>query len=57
MFAVLVEHTGGKWPFWLSPRQVSIIPVSEKDGLPEYGKEIADIMKESGYYVALDESG
>ena len=25
--AILVEHTAGKWPFWLSPRQVMILPV------------------------------
>jgi threonyl-tRNA synthetase len=28
--AVLIEHTGGKWPFWLSPRQVMVCPVSEQ---------------------------
>ena len=27
MFAVLCEHYGGKWPLWLSPRQVMLIPV------------------------------
>jgi len=30
MFAILCEHTGGKWPFWLSPRQVKVVPISEK---------------------------
>lgn len=29
MIAILTEHWGGKWPFWLSPRQVMIIPVHE----------------------------
>ena len=29
MFAILCEHTGGKWPFWLSPRQVQIIPITD----------------------------
>jgi threonyl-tRNA synthetase len=24
MIAILIEHTAGKWPFWLSPRQVCI---------------------------------
>ncbi len=28
--AILLEHTGGSLPFWLSPRQISIIPVSQK---------------------------
>ena len=27
MIAILTEHTGGKWPFWLSPRQAAIVPV------------------------------
>ena len=26
MFAILCEHYAGKWPFWLSPRQVSAGP-------------------------------
>ena len=30
MIAILCEHTGGKWPFWLSPRQAVVVPVSEK---------------------------
>jgi threonyl-tRNA synthetase len=30
MMGILIEHTAGKWPFWLSPRQVSVLPVSEK---------------------------
>ncbi len=28
MFAVLTEHCAGKWPAWLNPRQVAIIPVA-----------------------------
>ena len=30
MFAILLEHYKGKWPFWLSPRQAIVCPVSEK---------------------------
>ena len=30
MFAILLEHYAGKWPLWLSPRQVTVCPVSEK---------------------------
>jgi len=56
MFAVLLEHTGGKWPFWLSPRQVSVVPVSEKDGLPEYAEEVSKMMKDAGFYVEYDTS-
>jgi len=28
--AILTENTAGKWPFWISPRQVMVIPISEK---------------------------
>lgn len=30
MLAILLEHYKGKWPFWLSPRQAIVCPVSEK---------------------------
>jgi threonyl-tRNA synthetase len=30
MFAILLEHYKGKWPFWLSPQQAILCPVSEK---------------------------
>ncbi|EGC34348.1 hypothetical protein DICPUDRAFT_35169 [Dictyostelium purpureum] len=29
MMAILMEHTGGKWPFWLSPRQCIVVSVSK----------------------------
>ena len=37
MTAVLLEHYAGKWPFWLSPRQVMVCPVSHgQDAYAEY---------------------
>ena len=30
MFGILLEHYKGKWPFWLSPRQAILCPISEK---------------------------
>jgi threonyl-tRNA synthetase len=30
MAAVLMEHFGGKWPFWLSPRQAIVVPIDPK---------------------------
>jgi len=26
--AILSEHLGGKWPFWLNPKQVLVVPIS-----------------------------
>lgn len=52
MIAILCEHTGGKWPFWLSPRQVKIIPISEK--FLQYGESIYERLRLEGYAVELD---
>mmetsp|Transcript_38108 Transcript_38108/g.38795 ORF Transcript_38108/g.38795 Transcript_38108/m.38795 type:complete len:784 (+) Transcript_38108:192-2543(+) len=54
MTAVLTEHYGGKWPFWLSPRQVIIIPVDLKY-LP-YALKIQQIIHQASVYVDVDES-
>jgi len=52
MIAVLTESFGGKWPFWLSPRQAMVVPV----GVPfnSYAKEVADLMKTKGFCVEAD---
>ncbi|XP_022733881.1 threonine--tRNA ligase, mitochondrial 1-like isoform X2 [Durio zibethinus] len=52
MFAILLEHYKGKWPFWLSPRQAIVCPVSEKS--ENYAIEVQDRIHEAGYYVDID---
>eukprot|EP00850_Spirogloea_muscicola_P015221 SM000115S23900 [mRNA] locus=s115:145837:152114:+ [translate_table: standard] len=52
MFAVLLEHYAGKWPFWLSPRQVVICPVSEKH--TEYALKIKDAIHNAGFHAEAD---
>eukprot|EP01132_Coremiostelium_polycephalum_P004027 gene4027-5038_t len=54
MLAILMEHTGGKWPFWLSPRQCLILPVSSR--YSEYAQEVASQLEKDGYYVDIDMS-
>eukprot|EP00823_Brevimastigomonas_motovehiculus_P006105 TRINITY_DN4847_c0_g1_i1.p1 TRINITY_DN4847_c0_g1~~TRINITY_DN4847_c0_g1_i1.p1 ORF type:complete len:741 (-),score=227.90 TRINITY_DN4847_c0_g1_i1:199-2421(-) len=54
MMAVLIEHTGGNWPFWLSPRQVLVATVSEK--FQVYGEKIRKLLHDAGYYTELDDS-
>ena len=54
MFAVLSEHWGGKWPFWLSPRQCIIVPIDNK--FCDYANELQDIIHKAGYFVDVDES-
>jgi threonyl-tRNA synthetase len=43
MLGVLIEHTGGKWPFWLSPRQVLLCTVAERHG--EYAAAVAKALQ------------
>ncbi|CAL9073855.1 unnamed protein product [Musa textilis] len=52
MFAILLEHYKGKWPFWLSPRQAIVCPVSEKS--QSYAQQVHDKIHQAGYYVDAD---
>ncbi|KAI9022597.1 hypothetical protein DFJ74DRAFT_606416 [Hyaloraphidium curvatum] len=42
MLAILIEHTGGRWPFWLSPRQAIVIPVAESS--LDYARSIRNFL-------------
>ena len=51
--AVLLEHTAGKLPLWLTPDQVSVLPVSEK--FADYAKKVCDLMNNSDIRASIDE--
>ena len=51
--AVLLEHTGGKLPLWLTPDQVNIVPVSEK--YEEYAKKVCDLLNISDIRASIDD--
>ena len=51
MTAVLIEHYGGKWPFWLSPRQCMIVPV--KDSVNAYADEVGKKIHDAGFHVEV----
>lgn len=52
--AILCEHFGGKWPFWLSPRQIAIIPVSAKYN--GYAEKLKNRLTVEGYFVDVENS-
>ncbi|KAI1324372.1 threonyl-tRNA synthetase [Xylariaceae sp. FL0255] len=52
---ILIEHFAGKWPFWLSPRQVMVIPVGM--GFVPYAQEVKDALKKERIWVDIDVSG
>ena len=50
---ILIEHFAGKFPLWLAPVQVRVLPVSDK--FMDYGREVADALKAKHIRVELDE--
>ena len=51
--AVLIEHTGGKFPLWLTPDQVAILPISEK--FNDYARRVASELDEAGVRAIVDD--
>ena len=51
--AVLLEHCGGNFPIWLTPDQVSILPISDK--YMDYSKEVLNSLKISDIRAEIDE--
>ena len=49
---ILIEHFAGKFPLWLSPVQVEVIPVSDK--FKDYAQNLADKLHAEGLRVHLD---
>ncbi len=49
---ILIEHFAGKFPLWLSPVQVKILPISDKH--MDYAKEIDQILKREGVRCEVD---
>ena len=51
--AVLLEHTGGKFPLWLSPQQVVVLPISEK--FNDYAQQVAEYLNRSDVRTEVDD--
>lgn len=51
--AVLIEHTGGKFPLWLAPDQAVVMPISEK--FNDYAQKLSDLLNNSDIRTVLDD--
>ena len=51
--AVLIEHTAGHFPLWLTPDQVAILPVSEKYN--EYAEQVRQILDDNDVRAIVDD--
>uniref|UniRef100_A0AAR2KY62 threonine--tRNA ligase n=1 Tax=Pygocentrus nattereri TaxID=42514 RepID=A0AAR2KY62_PYGNA len=52
MIAILTENYGGKWPFWLSPRQVMVVPVGPT--CEEYAQRVCEEFHNAGLMTDVD---
>ena len=51
--AVLIEHTAGKFPIWLTPEQVVVLPISEKYN--DYAQKVSEYLNNSDIRTVVDE--
>jgi threonyl-tRNA synthetase len=51
--AVLIEHCAGNFPLWLSPDQISVLPISER--FNDYAQQVIDKLKELDIRGFLDD--
>lgn len=51
--SILIEHHAGKFPFWLAPVQVKILPIT--DGQIEYAQQVMQQLTEVGLRVEIDQ--
>ncbi len=51
--AVLIEHTAGKFPLWLAPDQVVVLPISEK--FNDYAYKVSGYLKQQGISSQVDD--
>ena len=49
---ILIENYAGKFPFWISPLQTMVIPISEE--FNDYAVEVSNKIKNSGISSAVD---
>jgi threonyl-tRNA synthetase len=50
--AVLIEHTAGKFPLWLAPDQVIVLPISEK--FQDYSEKVLNFLNNSDIRTLID---
>ncbi|KAJ1835819.1 hypothetical protein LPJ63_000813 [Coemansia sp. RSA 2711] len=69
MLAILIEHWGGKWPFWINPRQAIVIPTTtaaSAQRIADYAHQVRDLLANDKdpasvdshrFFVDIDVSG
>ncbi|KAI9505467.1 threonyl-tRNA synthetase [Coemansia sp. RSA 1358] len=55
LMAILIENFAGKWPLWLSPRQVMVVPVTGV--VYDYAQSVQKKLHNAGFYAEVDLGG
>lgn len=50
---IVIEHFAGKFPLWIAPEQLRVVPVSEK--FASYAKEVKEKFEKAGFRIKIDE--
>ncbi|MGC6532771.1 MAG: threonine--tRNA ligase [Flavobacteriales bacterium] len=53
--AILIEHCAGKFPLWLTPEQVRILPISDR--FNDYANEVLEVLEKSDIRASVDARG
>lgn len=53
-FGILIEHFSGRFPLWISPRQVRLLNVADRH--LAYAEEVAEEIRRAGFHVDVDHS-
>ncbi len=51
-FGVLIEHFAGAFPFWLSPVQIAVLPITDR--INDYAETVAEELKQAGFRVEFN---
>ena len=54
--AILIEHTGGKFPVWLAPEQLRVASLNDEEPILNLAKNVVKKAKELGLRAGVDES-
>ena len=54
MIAILTENYAGKWPFWLSPRQIVVVPIAPY--MYPYAQQVQQKLHDAGFHAVADVS-
>ncbi|KAJ2630216.1 hypothetical protein H4R22_002821 [Coemansia sp. RSA 1290] len=57
MLAILIEHWGGKWPFWINPRQAIVIPTTTAASakhIVDYAKNVRQVLASDKHPESVD---